>query len=137
MNIIITGGTRGLGLSHALYLSSKGYNLALIDISSKACEVYDEIKNIDDLLVKLSTNGTKNKFYECDLTDFTSTKIVFKKIIEDFTEIHSCVLSAGGDVVGDDKNAAGGKARINNFEINETDHDTIFNIILYKFSCLN
>ena len=77
MNIIITGGTRGLGLSHAFYLSNKGYNLALVDISSKACEVYDEIKNIDDLLVKLSTNGTKNKFYECDLTDFTSTEIIF------------------------------------------------------------
>lgn len=126
-NVIITGGTRGLGLSHSFFLSSKGYNLALVDISKEACQVYDEIKNIDDLLVKLSSNGTKNKFYECDLTKFTSTKNVFIKIIKDFSEIHACVLSAGGDVVGDDKNAAGGKARINNFEINETNHEAIFN----------
>ena len=126
-NVIITGGTRGLGLSHAFFLSSKGYNLALVDISKKACQVYDEIRNIDDLLVKLSSNGTRNKFYECDLTKFTDTKKVFGTIIEDFTEICACVLSAGGDVVGDDKNAAGGKAKVNNFEINETDHDVVFN----------
>ena len=63
MNIIITGGTRGIGLSHALYLSNKGHNLALVDISRKACQVYGEIKNVNDLLLKLSSNGTKNKFY--------------------------------------------------------------------------
>ena len=127
MNVILTGGTRGLGLSHALYLSCKGYNLVLVDISKKACEVYGEIENIDDLLVRLSTNGTRNEFYECDLIDYAITKNVFRKIIDDFTEIHSCVLNAGGDIVGDDKNAAGGKAKINNFEINETDHEAIFN----------
>ncbi len=126
-NIIITGGTRGLGLSHAFYLSKKGYNIALIDISKKACEVYSEINNLDELLARLSSNGTINRFYECDLTKFTSTKNVFRKIIEDFTEIHSCVLSAGGDVIGDDKNAAGDKAKVNNFEINEADHEAIFN----------
>jgi len=127
INIIITGGTRGLGLSHAFHLSNKGYNLALVDISRKACQVYGEIKNVNDLLLKLSSNGTKNKFYECDLIKFTLTKNVFLKIIQDFSGIHACVLSAGGDIVGDDKNAAGGKARFNNFEINETDHDAIFN----------
>ena len=127
MTVIITGGTRGLGLSHAIYLSSKGYNIALVDISRKACQVYDEIKNIGELLGKLSTNSTRNEFYECNLTEFATTKNVFRKIIEDFTEIHSCVLSAGGDVIGDDKNAAGDKAKVNNFEINEADHEAIFN----------
>ena len=51
-NLIITGGTRGMGLSHAFYLSSKGYNLALIDISKKACQVYGEIKNVNDFAHK-------------------------------------------------------------------------------------
>lgn len=126
-NIIITGGTRGLGLSHAIYLSNKGYNLALVDISGKACQVYGEIKNINDLLSILSSNGTRNKFYQCDLTKFTQTKNIFLKIIQEFSNIHGCVLSAGGDVVGNDKNAAGGKSLINNFEIEEKDHDIIFN----------
>ena len=42
-SIIITGGSRGLGLSHAFYLADKGYNTALIDISEDACKVYNEI----------------------------------------------------------------------------------------------
>jgi len=127
MVAIITGGTRGMGLSHAFYLSDKGYDIALVDISSKACMVYEEIKDIDDLLLKLSKNGSKNKFYECDLTDFSNTKIIFNRIIEDFSDIHACILSAGGDIVGYDKAAAGGKASVNNFEISEMDHETIFN----------
>ena len=127
MNIIITGGTRGLGLSHAFYLSNKGYNLALIDISKKACEVYSEINNLDELLARLSSNGTINRFYECDLTKFTSTKKVFNKIITDFTSIHGAVFCAGGDVIGKDNDASGGKAKINNYEIKEKDHDEVFN----------
>ena len=127
MNLIITGGTRGLGLSHAFYLSSKGYNLALIDISNKACEVYGEIKNINELLIRLSNNNTKNEFYECDLTKLDQTTKVFSKIISDFKTIDGTVLSAGGDIIGKDINASGGKAVINNFEINEIDHDIIFN----------
>jgi len=126
MNVIITGGTRGLGLSHAFHLSSKGHNLAIIDISKNACEVYGEIESIDMLLKKLSTNGTKNEFYECDLTNLDATTKVFNKIISDFKTIQGCVFNAGGDVIGIDQNASGGKAKINNFEINEIDHDIIF-----------
>jgi NAD(P)-dependent dehydrogenase (short-subunit alcohol dehydrogenase family) len=126
LNIIITGGTRGLGLSNAIYLSNLGYNLALIDISSKACEVYGEIKDINSLLLKLSKNGTKNKFYKCDLTSFNQTRKVFNEIINDFIKIDGAVFFAGGDIAGKDANASGGKAKINNFEINEVDHDIIF-----------
>ncbi len=126
MNIIITGSTRGLGLSHALYLSEMGYNLALIDISEKACEVYGEINSVDDLLIKLSKNGTINKFYECDLTNLEDTTRIFNKIISDFKTISGCVFNVGGDVIGSDKGAAGGKALKNNIEINEGDHDIIF-----------
>ena len=79
-NIIITGGSRGLGLSHALYLSKKGYNLAIVDLSKEACKVYGEIKNIDELLNRLSTNGTENRFYECDLTNLIKTQSVFEEI---------------------------------------------------------
>jgi len=125
-NIIITGGTRGLGLSHAFYLADKGYNLALIDISKNACKVYNEIKDIDELINKLSINGTQHKFYKCDLTKLNDTNTIFKKIINDFSTIRGCVLSVGGDIVGNDKNASGGKANINNYEISEEDHDAVF-----------
>ena len=124
--VIITGGTRGQGLSNALHLSKKGYNIALVDISKDACKVYREIKDIDYLLSMLSLNGARNKFYECDLTNLKSTKKVFNKIIDDFSDIYSAVLCAGGDIVGNDKNASGGKAKVNNFEIKEADHDAIY-----------
>ena len=126
MNIIITGATRGLGLSHALYLSKHGHNLALVDISKSACRAYGDIKNIDELLLDLSSNNTINRFYECDLTNFLNTKNVFKRIINDFKNIHGCVCNAGGDVTGSDRSASGGKATINNFEINDEDHEIVF-----------
>ena len=126
-NLIITGGTRGLGLSHAFYLAEKGYNLALIDISKDACKVYDEINNIEELIDKLSKNGTHHKFYKCDLTKLNDTKAIFEKIINDFSFIYGCIMSVGGDIIGNDNDASGGKAIKNNYEINEKDHDAIFN----------
>lgn len=125
-NIIITGGSRGLGLSHALYLSEKGYNLAIVDLSRDACKVYGEIENIDDLLSRLSLNKTKNRFYECDLTDFSKTELIFKQITEDFSSIQGAIFSAGGDIIGNDKQAAGNKSNQNNFQINERDHEAVF-----------
>ena len=45
-NLIITGATRGLGLNHALYLSKEKYNLAIIDISERASNVYGEMTSV-------------------------------------------------------------------------------------------
>ena len=80
MNIIITGATRGIGLSHAVYLSNKGHNIALIDISKNAGNIYGETENIDSLRTFLSNNGTINRFYECDLTILKDTQFIFNKI---------------------------------------------------------
>jgi NAD(P)-dependent dehydrogenase (short-subunit alcohol dehydrogenase family) len=127
VNIIITGATRGIGLSHAVYLSNKGHNIALIDISKNAGNIYGETENIDSLRTFLSNNGTINRFYECDLTILKDTQFIFNKIFEDFQTIDACVLNVGGDVTGQDMNASGGKAKNNNFEIDEEDHDAVFN----------
>ena len=59
-NIIITGATRGLGLSHAQYLAKRGYNIALLDISKDACSIYGEVQSISTILEKLR----KSKFTE-------------------------------------------------------------------------
>lgn len=126
MNIIITGGTRGLGLSHAHYLSAKGHNLALIDLGRKAGDVYGEISSVEELLTNLNNNGTENRFYQCDLTNLNDTIATFNSIIKDFQSIQGCVLNAGGDVIGQDERASGGKAKKNNYEIAEIDHDAIF-----------
>ena len=53
-NIIITGATRGLGLSHVRYLSKCNYNIALVDISKNACDVYNDANNVDEIIKELN-----------------------------------------------------------------------------------
>ena len=59
-NIVITGGTRGLGFYTAKYLSKLGWNLIIIDISPGACAVYKESKNLKEVQSKLSNNNSVN-----------------------------------------------------------------------------
>ena len=88
-----------MGLSHAKYLSKKGFNLALVDISKEACNIYNESKNLNEIISNLSINGLQVKFFECDLTDLKHTVSVFDKIIKDFNCIDGAVFNAGGDII--------------------------------------
>lgn len=124
-NILITGSTRGLGLNHVSYLSKEGHNIALVDLSESACNVYGEISSVKTLLDNLNLNGTSNKFYKCDLTDFKATEKIFKKIFKDFKQIHGVVFNAGGDVAGNSKKADGKKPKNNNLDISIKDHEII------------
>ena len=124
--IIITGGTRGLGLSHANYLAKKGYVLALVDISCDAGSVYNESHSTGHILNDLGSNGVRAQFYACDLTNADTTNAVFQKIIADFNGIDGVVANVGGDVVGRDLNASGGKALKNTIEISLENHQEIF-----------
>lgn len=124
-SILITGSTRGLGLNHVYYLSKEGYNIALVDLSESACNVYGEVSSIKKLLEELNSTGTKNAFYKCDLTDYKATKMTFNKIFKDFKELHGCVFNAGGDVAGNSKKADGGKPKNNNLDISIKDNEII------------
>lgn len=125
-NVILTGGSRGLGLSHAFYLAKGGYNLAIIDISEFAGLVYGESNGPIELLSKLEQYGIIARFYACNLTDYDETCQIFDKIIQDFGSIDGLVCNAGGDVSGDDRQAAGGKAPRNSIEISIKNHDEVF-----------
>ena len=124
-NIVITGATRGLGLSHSVYLAKCGYNIALVDLSEDVCSVYNELKNIEELLEKLNISS-KAKFYSCDLTNIDETRETFKKIEIEFKSIEGAVFNAGGDTTGKDKNVSGGKPSNNTIMIDIEDHDIIF-----------
>ena len=124
-NLIITGATRGLGLNHALYLSKEGYNLASIDISEGASNVYGEMSSVKRLISKLNKNNTRNIFYQCDLTDFKGTKKVFSQIFADYKNIHGCVFNAGGDVSGKSNRADGSKPKLNDLRISAEDNKVI------------
>jgi len=126
-NALITGSTRGLGLSYAYYLADKGYNIIIHDLSDQACKVYGEAKSVDEILMKLNKKGSSSKFYECDLTDSNDVNDFVSRILKDYNDIDVLINNAGGDIKGDDKMAAGGKASFNNFFLAERDFSTIYN----------
>jgi 3-oxoacyl-[acyl-carrier protein] reductase len=134
-NVIVTGGSRGLGLSHVQYLASRGYNVAIIDISQAACRVYHEIDNVDSLLDTIRKHDVKAEFYECDLTDREQLDKTLETIKSDFSEIHAVVANVGGDVSGKDKSASGGKAASNSIDISLENHNEIFD--RNYLTCLN
>lgn len=125
-NIILTGATRGMGLSHARYLAAQGYNLAIVDISLEAGAVYGEIGNVSELERELNANGAVVKFYECDLTKAPAVDSTFRSIVEDFGGVQGLVCNAGGDVIGNDCRAAGGKAKDNSLLIGLESHNQVF-----------
>ena len=134
-NILITGGTRGLGLEYVKYLSSKGYNIGLSDISDGACTVYGEVKNIEEIVQMVESNGVECWHYFADLTKKEEANRLLEKFVENFGTIDGVITSAGGDISGSDKDASGGKAKNNSFFISFDEHENIFKRNYY--TCFN
>jgi NAD(P)-dependent dehydrogenase (short-subunit alcohol dehydrogenase family) len=125
-NVLISGGSRGLGLEYARYLAAKGYNVGITDISRNACSVYDEVASVEQLLDELSAQGGVPWFEAADLTDPAQVMVMLESYLCKYGEIHGVVANAGGDISGADENAAGGKADNNTFMISNVEHDRIF-----------
>ncbi len=85
---LITGGVRRLGRQIALYLASKGYDLALIYNSSSAAEV----KRTKELL---NAFDIRYKLYKCDLKNVSSIKKTITKIGNEFKKIDVLVNNSG------------------------------------------
>ena len=134
-NVLITGASRGLGVAYANYLAEKGYNLILTDISSTACDVYNEVISIENLLKQLSGKTEKVAFYEAGLIMQDRADNLIERVKKDFDTIDAVITNAGGDIKGDDINAAGGKADKNSFFIDYNDHESIFKRNYY--TCLH
>lgn len=133
--VLITGSTRGLGLAYARHLSKSGYDIALTDIGEKACQVYNELESVGDLITELERNGSKVGFQTCDLTNLDETLQMVDSFLSEFDSIDGLVANAGGDVKGHDRRASGGKPENNSFFIEYDDHETIFRRNYY--SCLH
>ena len=134
-NILITGGTRGLGLEYAKYLAKKGYNIGITDISKEACTIYEEAESLDSIINDLEKNNIQAWFYPADLTNQEETKTMVKKFISKFGVINGIITNAGGDIAGRGKNAEGGKAENNSFFIDKLEHENIFDRNYY--TCFN
>ena len=125
-NVLITGGTRGLGLEYARFLASRGYNIGITDISETACQVYGEAKSVQDILDELVSHGIDAWYQSANLIDPAQADQLLTSYLDYFGEIHAVITNAGGDISGSDTDAAGGKAENNSFFIEYEEYNNIF-----------
>ena len=124
--IIVTGATRGLGLNFCEFVSKLHWNIILIDISQSAFKVYNENENLIDVKKRLKNQNILHFFYG-DLSIEKNVKNIFKKIKKTGLKPIGLVNFAGGDIIGNDNKAKGGKADNNNLYISESDFKNIYN----------
>ncbi|EXJ70192.1 uncharacterized protein A1O5_06260 [Cladophialophora psammophila CBS 110553] len=76
-NIVITGGSRGLGFNFAYTLAQVGANIAVIDLSEHPSED----------MAKLEPFGGKYRYYQADVVDYQLLKNTVDRIHADFGSI--------------------------------------------------
>ena len=86
-NVIITGGSRGIGKAIAEKFAQNGANLAITCIKMSD-EALDLVKNLESL-------GVKAKAYESDASDFESAIKLAENVFNDFGSIDVLVNNAG------------------------------------------
>jgi 3-oxoacyl-[acyl-carrier protein] reductase len=86
-NVIITGGSRGIGKAIAEKFAQNGANLAITCIQMSD-EALDLVKNLESL-------GVKAKAYESDASDFESAIKLAENVFNDFGSIDVLVNNAG------------------------------------------
>jgi 3-oxoacyl-[acyl-carrier protein] reductase len=130
-NILVTGGSRGLGLGFVKRLVQLGHNVALTDISYEAALVYSESIGfngfVEELLATSNQDGKiKCIFKPADLTDSVDAKNIINWAWSELGHIDVIIANAGGDIVGEEKDASGGKPVVNNSQICSKSHLQIF-----------
>lgn len=86
-NVIITGGSRGIGRGIATTFAQHGANVAFTyNSSTQAAE---------ELVKELEGFGVKAKAYQSDAADFDKAQKLAKNVLEDFGQIDALVNNAG------------------------------------------
>ena len=124
--ILVTGATRGIGLNFCKFISKKSWNIILIDISKKAHSVYKESNKLSAIKKELENNNNVS-FHFSDLTSEKNVISLFKKLKQKKIFINGLVNFAGGDIIGNDLNASGGKPKNNNIFIDSNDFKNVYN----------
>ena len=85
--VLVTGASRGIGKSTALYFAKNGYNVAINYCNNKdlALEVLNEIKTL----------GVNAKIYKADVSKSYQVNLMIENVIKDFGFIDVLVNNAG------------------------------------------
>lgn len=87
-NIVITGGTSGIGKASAIKLAENGANLIISGRNEEKGE---------QAIKEVSTYAVKSKFIKCDVTNKDDVKNLFDLAISEFGQIDCLFNNAGID----------------------------------------
>lgn len=83
--VVVTGGTRGIGLEIARQCAEKGANIAIPYVGADPAEETSELERY----------GITCKAYECNVADYTAVGEVCARIVADFGGVEALVNNAG------------------------------------------
>ena len=86
-NVLITGGTRGIGKARALKFAQEGYNLIINYVSDRT-----DIKKLEEEFIKYNVDVL---FIKADVSNFEECKKMVDKSIEKFETIDVLINNAG------------------------------------------
>ena len=86
-NILVTGGSRGIGKAICMAFAAQGANIAFFDVGDPAVAAATE--------KELCEMGVKAKGYVCNVTDGEQVEKAFKQFMEDFGSLQVLVNNAG------------------------------------------
>lgn len=86
-NAIITGGSRGIGRAIAEEFARCGANVAVVYAGNREAAL--------ETCVKLGEYGVQAKEYQCDVSGFSATEELVRRVIEEFGSVDILVNNAG------------------------------------------
>lgn len=86
-NILVTGGSRGIGKSIALTLAEMGANVAVT--YSRSADAANEV------VKEITAKGTKGMALQADAVDYSKAEEVISKIVDDWGSLDVLVNNAG------------------------------------------
>jgi 3-oxoacyl-[acyl-carrier protein] reductase len=86
-NILITGGSRGIGAAIVERLAAAGANVAFTYLSSE--------QTANELVGKLQSDSNKIKAYQSNAANFDEAQSLIEKVIQDFGAIDVLINNAG------------------------------------------
>lgn len=90
---VITGGAGGIGLETAKRFTTRGMNLAIVDVK-------EELEEAEKSLNKIAKGASKVKAFNCDVSDYEEVLNLKEDIYKEFGEVHCLMNNAGIAVMG-------------------------------------